>query len=142
MNTYQKYIKGEFQEFQDSHNNKFNLAIHIFSGILYKSSLNCLIGNKAVFLYMVFLFFSHNNKAASLFSCMSIHMASRIILYYEIRKRYLIVNFLLGCFIFPEISHFLTKDKTVLNMNNATFLKVATNIIFFLPFSIHQYFRK
>ena len=139
MNTYHKYIKGEFQEFQDSHKNKFNLAIHILSGILYKSSLNCLIGNKAVLLYMIFLFFSYDKKAASFFSCISIQMASRIILYYEIRKRYLIVNFLLGCFILPEISHLLTKEKTVLNMNNATFSKVATNITFFLPFSIHQY---
>jgi hypothetical protein len=136
MNTYQEYIKGEFEEFRGSHNSKVNLAIHILSGILYKSSLNCLVGEKTVFLYLVFLLISiPDSKMASILSCMSIYMGSQ----YISENRYLVIYFLFGCFVLPEISHFLTKEKTVLNVNNATIQKVATNIAFFLPFSIHQF---
>ena len=75
MNTYQEYIKGEFEEFRGSHNSKINLVIHILSGILYKSSLNCLVGEKTVFLYLIFLLISiPDNKIASTLSCASIYM--------------------------------------------------------------------
>lgn len=136
MNTYQEYIKGEFEEFRGSHNSKVNLAIHILSGILYKSSLNCLIGEKTVFLYLAFLLISiPDSKIASIISCASIYMGSQ----YMTHNRYLLIYFLFGCFVLPEISHFLTKERTVLNVNNATIQKVATNIAFFLPFSIDQF---
>ena len=136
MNTYREYIKSEFEEFRRSHNSTANLIIHILSGILYKSSLNCSLGENSLFLYLVFLLISvPNKKLASILSCILIYMSSQ----YISGNRHLVIYFLLGCFVLPEISHFLTKEKPVLNMNNATFHKVVTNIVFFLPFSIHQF---
>tara|TARA_B110000305_G_C19189254_1_gene515785 strand:- start:301 stop:462 length:162 start_codon:yes stop_codon:yes gene_type:complete len=46
---------------------------------------------------------------------------------------------LAGCFLFPEISHIVTNEDTILNIDNITIDKVIINIIYFLPFSMNRF---
>ena len=132
---YNEYIIQEYEEFKSYHQNKYNLIMHILSGILYMGSLNVLTNGNILPYYLFFLLFTHE-RISSLSSFLYIKVGSTILIYCNLSIYALICTFLLGCFIFPEISHYVTNEKTLLNMQNATPKKVVTNIIYFLPFSI------
>lgn len=132
---YNEYIIQEYEEFKSYHQNKYNLIMHILSGILYMGSLNVLTNGNLLPYYVFFLLLTHE-RISSLSSFLYIKVGSTILMFINVSTNALILMFLLGCFIFPEISHYVTNEKTLLNMQNATPVKVATNIIYFLPFSI------
>ena len=133
---YNEYIIKEYEEFQMYHQSKMNIKMHFLSGILYMGSLNVLTNGNILPYYLLFLLLTHE-RMSSLLSFLYIKLGSTILIYCNLSMNALILMFLLGCFIFPEISHYVTNEKTLLNMQNATPIKVATNIIYFLPFSIH-----
>ena len=132
---YNEYIIKEYEEFKSYHQNKYNLIMHILSGILYMGSLNVLTNGNVLPYYLFFLLFTHE-RISSLSSFLYIKVGSTILMFCNLSTNALICTFLLGGFIFPEISHYVTNEKTLLNMQNATPKKLATNIIYFLPFSI------
>lgn len=132
---YNEYIIKEYQEFEMYHQSKMNVIMHILSGILYMGSLNVLTNGNVLPYYVFFLLLTHE-RISSLSSFLYIKVGSTILMFCNFSTNALILMFLLGCFIFPEISHYVTNEKTLLNMQNATPVKVATNIIYFLPFSI------
>lgn len=132
---YNEYIIQEYEEFKSYHQNKYNLIMHILSGILYMGSVNVLTNGNLLPYYLFFLLLTHE-RISSLSSFLYIKVGSTILMFINVSTNALILMFLFGCFIFPEISHYVTNEKTLLNMQNATPKKLATNIIYFLPFSI------
>jgi len=105
------------------------------SGILYMGSLNLLTNGNVLPYYLFFLLLTHE-LISSLSSFLYIKVGSTILIFCNLSTNALILMFLLGCFVFPEISHYVTNEKTLLNIHNTTPKKLAINIIYFLPFSI------
>ena len=128
------YISEEYSEFSLHHNNKINIFIHIISGVIYMSCFDILTNTN--YMYMLLLFVTMHNTIIILLSQLSIQLCKKIIKKYEIKRIRLIILFFLFCFIIPEISHYLTNEPPVLNKKNITCMKLITNIVYFLPFSI------
>ncbi len=137
------YIKNEYLDFANHHNNKINLIVHILAGTIYMTSLNILSRCNLLPFYTVFLLLTFENIESIFLSTILIYQ-STVILYkykykYKINTKYLILIFILNCFIVPEISHLISREATVLNFNILSFNKLITNIIYFLPFSIKRF---
>lgn len=81
------------------------------------------------------LFFTIHNLLITLTIFSILFIMVHIIKKYKISKTNIFILFLVFYFL-PELSHYLTKEKTILNINNITFLKIFTNIFYLLPFSI------
>lgn len=132
------YIKNEYLEFARYHNSMLNIIIHIISGITYMSSLNILSNNILLQWYMFVLLLTYNEYIVIMFSLFLIYLSTDRLISHKIKTNTCIILFLTGCFVIPEISHNLTNEETVLNMNNITIDKFITNVLYFLPFSIYR----
>jgi hypothetical protein len=136
-----KYINDELLEFKNHHKNKYNVIIHIISGIIYMSCLSILLfKNKFLLFYLLLLIFTFNNIFISLLTIFTIYCCNIITLNLTNNNYVITMILLLFCFIVPEISHIITNESTQLNFQNLTSLKLITNILYFLPFSLYILF--
>ena len=58
---------------------------------------------------------------------------------YKLKKANIFLLFLVFYFL-PDLSHYLTNESSMLNINNITSLSLFTNIFYLLPFSIMSLF--
>lgn len=133
------YIKTEYSEFALHHNNMINIIVHILSGILYMSSLNVLSKNRLIYWYILLLLLTYDEYIIIIVSLYYIHLSTNSFISKKISRPSCIIIFLAGCFLFPEISHIVTNEDTILNIDNITIDKVIINIIYFLPFSMNRF---
>lgn len=131
-------IKKEFLEFNKYHRNIYNICFHIICGFIFMSFLFLLsktYSNLLLVLYSFMLFFTIHNLLITLSIFSILFIMVYIIKKYKISKTNIFILFLVFYFL-PELSHYLTKEKTVLNINNITFSKIFINIFYLLPYSM------
>lgn len=135
MNT---IIKKEFIEFEKYHKNMYNIYFHIVCGFIFMTFLFLLSKNARnlfLFLYSLLILFTIHN----IFIAFTIFIILFIMIYFI--KKYKLTNtsifllFLVFYFL-PDLSHYLTNEPSMLNINNITPLSIFTNIFYLLPFSI------
>jgi hypothetical protein len=133
------YIQSELDEFLLYHKNYINRIIHVLTGIIYVSCLNILFyKGRFLIIYFIILLFTFPSIISSLLSITLIYVTSQIILKFKTTPffSYILISiFVICCFIVPEISHYITNEETVINIQSP-FTKIVTNIFYFLPFSI------
>jgi len=104
--------------------------------------LNILIyKGKFLIVYFIILFLTFPYIIISIISVFILFCTSYILLKYKINPYILLIVFTICCFIVPEISHYLTNEKTIININTSP-IKIITNIFYFLPFSIFSITKK
>lgn len=161
-----KSIKNEFDQFKLYHKNIYNINTHIFCGFVYMSFLLLLLNNSninqqtLIFLYCTLILFTMNSSSLifnrsdksnlqqsldpperlnslfiSLIMFIILLTLTNMLSKYNISKLTLFILFLFFYFL-PELSHKLTNEKTVLNINNITPFSIFVNIFYLLPFSI------
>ena len=135
-------IKQDFIDFYNSHKNIYNLSFHIFCGFMYMSllfSLSKKYKNSLLIMYVLLMFFLFQN----LFLIFIIFIILFTLLFIINKYKLSFTNSFLLFFSFyflPELSHILTNEPTVLNLNNITPLSIFTNVFCLLPFSLMSLF--
>jgi hypothetical protein len=133
-----KYLKDEWDEFKKHHKNIYNILFHILCGFIYMSVIFLLFKsykNIALIVYILLLFISKINIYIIFVIFISIYIIINYLIKNNIKSLYLIILFIIFYFL-PDLSHYLTNEKTVLNINNITFIKIFLNIFYLLPLSI------
>ena len=132
-------LENEFLDFENHHQNKFNLMIHIIAGSTYMAALNILSGYILLPVYIILLLLTLKDTVSIILSILFIYTVTIILCKCKLNVRDLVFLFIFNCFIVPYISHFFTGEITVLNFDNLSFIKFITNIVYFLPFSIRSF---
>jgi hypothetical protein len=136
------YIKKEYNEFKLYHRNKYNISFHIFCGITYMSLFFILFNKKKnviLGLYLLLLLFTVSNIyiviLLSLILILTVNIISLNISKKSSLNKYIFGLIILFYFL-PDLSHYLTREKTVMNINNITPFTIFINIFYLLPFSL------
>jgi hypothetical protein len=135
------YIQKELTEFKPCHTNAFNIGFHIFCGFIFMSALLLLSKKYKTFLllaYALLLLFTMtaNYFLPILLTIIGIYFTSKMIkkLFLNLNTIHLVVIFLIFYFL-PDLSHYLTGEKTVMTLENITTESLFVNIFYLLPFS-------
>ena len=131
-------IKKELTEFKKYHKNIYNIYFHILCGFIFMAVLVLLSSNYSnlvLFMYALLLLFTLHDFVITLIISIGVFGMSYIIKGYIVRKIFLFLFFIVFYFL-PDLSHYLTDEPSMLNINNITPLNLFTNIFYLLPFSI------
>jgi hypothetical protein len=131
-------IKKEFSEFEKYHKDIFNVYFHIVCGFIFMSFLFLLSTNYSfvlLFLYSTLLLFTIQNLFITFLIFIILFFMVYFIKKYKFKKINIFLLFLVFYFS-PDLSHYLTNEPSMLNINNITPLSLFTNIFYLLPFSI------
>ena len=131
-------IKKEFIDFEKYHKNKYNIYFHIVCGFIFMTFIFLLskqYSNILLILYSLLLLFTINN----IFITFTIFIILFIMVYFiknfNLSTMHTFLVFLVFYFL-PDLSHYLTNEPSMLNINNITSLSLFTNIFYLLPFSV------
>lgn len=129
-------IKEELVEFKKYHKNIYNVLFHILCGFVYMA---CIMENKyhmhLLVLYTLLILFTINDILLTTVIFVVLLIMIYLLQKCNISSKKLCMGFILFYFL-PELSHYVTNEPTVLNVNNITPLNVFINIFYLLPFSI------
>jgi hypothetical protein len=135
MNT---NIKREFIDFAKCHKNIYNIYFHIFCGFIFMTFLFLLsknYSNTLLILYSLLILFTIHNLAITMFIFIILFVMVHFIKKYKFKTLNILLLFLVFYFL-PDLSHYLTNEPPMLNINNITPFSLFTNIFYLLPFSI------
>lgn len=135
MNT---IIKKEFIEFEKYHKNIYNIYFHIVCGFIFMTFLFLLCNNYSnvlLIIYSFLLLFTIHNLLITFIIFFILFFMVYLLEKYKFKPENIFLLFLVFYFL-PDISHYLTNEPSMLNINNITPLSLFTNIFYFLPFSI------
>lgn len=135
MNT---IIKKEFIEFEKYHKNIYNIYFHLLCGFVFMTFLFLLSNNYSnvlLILYSFLILFTINNLLITFIIFSILFIMVYFIKKYKLKTSNMFLLFLVFYFL-PDLSHYLTNESSMLNINNITFLSLFTNIFYLLPFSI------
>lgn len=125
----------ELDEFKKYHKNKFNIYFHIICGLIYMTlliGLNKKYSNILLLIYSLLLLTILNiNKVLIIILFMYISLLQIKKLSFNNKITLIIIFYLL-----PELSHHITNEPTVLNIENLNPISLVINIFYLLPFSI------
>lgn len=131
-------LKKELIQFKLFHKNSFNVYFHILCGFIFMTCL-LLISNKYSYLllviYSLIILFTLNDIIVSFIIFTILFVLLCYIKNKNLTKQNILYLFLFFYFL-PELSHYLTNEPTVLNINNVTPLTLILNIFYLLPFSL------
>lgn len=130
-------IKKELDEFKQFHKNKYNVIFHILCGFLFMSFLFLIFGeykNVALFSYLTLLLLTLGVNYLKLILIIGMILFIMINYILDINLNNLVL-FLFFYFL-PDLSHYFTKEKTVMNINNITLFSAFVNVFYLLPFSL------
>lgn len=139
MNT---IIESEFIEFEKYHKNIYNIYFHIICGFIFMTFLFLLSNNYSnilLIIYSLLLQFTIYNLYVTFIIFIIIYFMIYFIKKYKLKKANIFLLFLVFYFL-PDLSHYLTNESSMLNINNITPLSLFTNIFYLLPFSIMSLF--
>jgi len=150
-------FKKSLEDFRDHHKNKWNLGFHFLCGLIYTSIFLFLLGGMtgavwpillyalllialvpsweylmAIVLIIVLLLFMN-------WLLMKIKMKMKITTYFPIILMMVIVLFYMA----PELSHMMTKEKTVLTWEGLSIVmlwKGIENFLFLFPYTVYSLF--
>lgn len=131
-------IKKEFVEFKTYHKNIYNLVFHILCGFIFMTFLFLLSENYSnilLFIYSLLLLFTIHNLLITFIIFIILFITVRFVNKYKFKTVNIFLLFLVFYFL-PDLTHYLTNEPSVLNMNNITPLSLFTNVFYLLPFSI------
>jgi hypothetical protein len=135
MNT---IIKKEFDDFKKYHKNIYNVYFHIFCGFIFMAFFCLLLNsysNLLLILYSILILFTIQNIFISFTIFIILFIIIDFIKNYKLSTRNIFILFLVF-YLLPDLSHYLTSEPSMLNINNITPLSIFTNIFYLLPFSI------
>lgn len=135
MNT---IIKKEFIEFKKYHKNIYNIYFHVVCGFVFMTFLFLLsnnYSNSLLILYTLLILFTINNLLITFIIFSILFFMMFFIKKYKLKISNIFLLFLVFYFL-PDLSHYLTNEPSMLNINNITPLSLFTNIFYLLPFSI------
>ena len=116
----------------------YNIYFHILCGFIFMTFL-FLLSNKynniLLFLYSILILVTIHNLLISFIIFIILFTMVNFINRYKIKKVNIFLLFLTFYFL-PDLSHYLTNEPSMLNINNITPLSLFTNIFYLLPFSI------
>lgn len=133
-----KVIKEEFIEFEKYHKNIYNIYFHILCGFIFMTFLFLLSKKYSYILlsfYILLILFTTHNFLISFSIYIFIYFLIYFIKQFNFNKTITFVLFFIFYFL-PDLSHFLTNEPSMLNMDNLTPLSLFTNIFYLLPFSL------
>lgn len=133
-----KIITKEFIEFEKYHKNIYNVYFHIVCGYIFMTFLFVLFKNYSnilLFLYSLLILFTINNLLITFIIFIILFIMIYLINKYKFKTQIIFLLFL-GFYFLPDLSHYLTNEPSMLNINNITPLSLFTNIFYLLPFSI------
>lgn len=139
MNT---IIESEFIEFEKYHKNIYNIYFHIICGFIFMTFLFLLSNNYSnilLIIYSLLLQFTIYNLYVTFIIFIIIYFMIYFMKKYKLKKANIFLLFLVFYFL-PDLSHYLTNEYSMLNINNITPLSLFTNIFYLLPFSIMSLF--
>lgn len=131
-------IKKEFIEFQKYHKNVYNIYFHVACGFVFMTFLFLLLNNYSnvlLILYSLLILFTINNLLITFIIFSILFVMVYFIKKYKLKTSNIFLLFLVFYFL-PDLSHYLTNEPSMLNINNITLLSLFTNIFYLLPFSI------
>jgi hypothetical protein len=135
MNT---IIKKEYVEFEKYHKNIYNIYFHIVCGFIFMSFLFLLFNNYKyiiLIIYSLLILFTIKNLFITFIILIILLNMIYFINKYKFNIKIIFLLFLVFYFL-PDLSHFLTNEPSMLNINNITPLSLFTNIFYLLPFSL------
>jgi hypothetical protein len=136
MNT---IIKKELIEFEKYHKNIYNIYFHILCGFIFMTFLLLLSEKYSILLlilYTLLILLTTNN----IFITFIIFIILFIMIFYINKYNISLFNKLIIFIIFyflSSLSHFLTGEPTILNINNISIYSIIINTLYFIPFSIY-----
>jgi len=132
-------IESEYNEFKKYHKNQFNLSFHIVCGILFMTFLLLSLDNYkniGLIIYAILLSYTIKDPVTLVFTISILYFFINVIFKsYNLSTVYSLILFLVF-YLLPDLSHYLTNEKTVLTINNVTILTGFVNIFYLLPFSL------
>ena len=131
-------IKNELFEFKKYHKNIYNVYFHIFCGFVFMTFIFLLSKNYSnilLLIYSLFIFFTINNFIISLTIFLIIYVLIYLVKKYKFKLKTIFILFL-AFYLLPDLSHYLTNEPSVLNLQNISILSIFINIFYLLPFSI------
>jgi hypothetical protein len=130
-------IKQELLEFKKYHKNVYNIYFHILCGFVFMACLVLLTNNinVAILLYLLLIVFTTHNILVSLYISFGLLAIVNLLKKFKLTLLQTFSLFLVFYFL-PDISHYLTNEPSMLNINNITPISLFTNVFYLLPFSI------
>ena len=132
------HIKKELDEFKKYHKNFFNIYFHIFCGFIFISLLALFFdkySNMFIFIYSLLILLTTNNISITFIIIIFLLIIVYFLKKYKIPKTIILFLFIFFYFL-PDLSHYLTKEKTILNIYNITPYSLFFNILYLLPLSL------
>jgi len=133
------HINSEYEDFELYHKNIYNIGFHIFCGILFMTFFLLSFkkyNNVALALYSLLLLFTINNIIVTGIVLVLLFSLSNIIFTKNNYSQLTLFGLFLVFYLLPDLSHYLTNEKTVLTIENITPFNAFVNIFYLLPFSI------
>jgi hypothetical protein len=123
-------------DFREHHKNKINIVFHIFCGLVYVSLLLHLFGPIGVVAYTIFICICQP-KFTAIFLALGTLLYLLHTVYKEVHLNTVSIFIIcLVAYFAPEVSHLLTKENTVLDINSITLYSLVENFVMLLPYSI------
>jgi len=135
MNT---TIKKEFDDFEKHHKNIYNIYFHILCGFIFMTFLFLLsknYSNLLLGLYSLLLLFTIDNIIITFIIFVILFIMIYVFKKYDISFYNKFIIFFIFYFL-SSLSHYLTGEPTILNVNNITIYSIAINTLYFIPFTI------
>jgi len=131
-------IEKEFIEFEKYHKNIYNIYFHVLCGFISMTFLFLLLNNYSnavLIIYSLLILFTIKNLLITFIIFSILFFMVYFIKKYKLKASKMFLLFLVFYFL-PDLSHYLTDEPSMLNINNITLLSLFTNIFYLLPFSI------
>ena len=121
-------------DFQDNHRDLGNILFHIACGMVYISLFFTCFPVQVFLIYSLILLFLFPNPII-LFTLPVLFFLRNHILAYKPSVLYVLAGVLIFYFA-PELSHYITGEETVLNINTVSALDIIDNFFLLLPYSL------
>lgn len=135
-------MDNDFEIFSSCHKNKFNLIIHIVSGLLYISLIACYFEDnikEILMFYALYTFFLTNDVFITCVIFVLLELFTYQINNYKLQKNKLLLLAVFFYF-FPEVGHILFNEQTVLKDDVLNINGMIKNIFVLLPYSAKAYY--
>lgn len=131
-------IKTELVEFEKYHKNKYNVYFHIVCGFFYMTFLLLLFKNSnlLLFIYSLILLITMKNLCIVLTLFIILFLMIYFIKKLKLSTLNLMILFIFFYFL-PDVSHYIVKEPSIINISNITPISLFINIFYLLPFSIY-----
>ena len=131
-----KIIEKEFIEFKKYHKNIYNIYFHIVCSFIFMTFLLCnKNSNVLLIIYSLLLLFTINKLLITFIIFIILFFMVYLVKKYNFKPENIFLLFLVF-YSLPDLSHYLTNEPSMLNINNITPLSLFTNVFYFLPFTL------